>query len=127
MTAKYTHDYDAFRVEVLQADFMLEDMISRALVGQHVAEHISPVETGRFASSWVVEYTRTGGAKGNRAEADLINVDPHAPEIELGHDIANERVTYTKTGRRRKPKVEGPKRHVEGAHVLPRATAAMGD
>ncbi len=125
----YKHNYRAFRTEVLQAAFMENDMVDRATRAQAVAQEDSPRLTGRFAESWVVESGRAGGLKHDRAFAELVNTDPHAADIEFGHDIPvnGEGITYTASGRKRKRKISGPRQHVDGAHVLGKATTAMGD
>ena len=125
----YKHDYRAFGDEVLRSDFMLDDMERRALNAQYVAEGESPSYTGRFRASWVVKSGKNGGRKNDRAYAVVENTDPVAADIEFGHDIpiGGEGVAYTKSGRKRKRKIQGPRRHVDGAHVLGKARAALGD
>lgn len=125
----YKHDYRAFGDEVLRAPFMEEEMVRRALNGLANAEFLASqhVVTGQYAGSFVVESGLRGGAKNDRAFADLTNTDPHAADIEFGHNIPNEKVTYTPSGRRRKPKVAGPNRHVPGLYILTRSIDAMSD
>jgi len=123
----YKHNYRAFGDEVLRADFMERECVDRCLEGQANAEFLASqhVVTGRYAGSFVVESGRRGGKRNDRAFAALVNTDPAAAHIEFGHDIPLEQVTYTKTGRRRKSKATGPKRHVEGLYILTRSIDAM--
>lgn len=126
--ADYTHDYKAFGDEVLRSAFMEAEMVQRALEGLAVAEHLAGdhVRTGHYAASFVVESGRDGGKKSDRAYARLANTDPAAADIEFGHTIPVEPVTYTKTGRRRKSKAAGPGKHVEGQYILTRSLDGMG-
>lgn len=124
MPAKYTHDYKAFGDAVLRAAFMEEHLVGRALHGQAVAEHLAGEHevTGQFQSSFVVESSRSGGGKKHdRAQAILRNVDPNAVSIELGHDIPD---GLPRKGKRRN--AAGPRKHVEGLHILTRALDEMG-
>lgn len=124
MAAKYTHDYKAFGDAVLRSGFMEEHLVGRALQGQAVVEHLAGEHevTGQFQSSFVVESSRSGGGKKHdRAQAVLRNVDPNAVSIELGHDIPD---GLPRKGKRRD--AAGPRKHVEGLHILTRALDEMG-
>jgi hypothetical protein len=123
----YKHHYTVFGDEVLRAEFMERECVDRCLEGQATAEFLASqhVVTGRYAASFVVESGRRGGRRNDRAFAALVNVDPEAAHIEFGHDIPLEQVTYTKTGRRRKSKLAGPRRHVEGLYILTRSIDGM--
>lgn len=124
MAAKYTHDYKAFGDAVLRAPFMEEHLVGRALNGQAAAEALAAEHTltGRFQGSFVVESNRSGGGKKHdRAQALLRNTDPDAGHIELGHDVAD---GLPRKGKRRD--AAGPRKHVEGLHILTRALDEMG-
>jgi len=100
---KYKHDYKAFRIEVLQADFMLEDMGARAKRGLAEAEAISPHDSGEYAESFEAgSEIRRGNGK-PRAVGYLRNTSDHAEFVEYGGQ------------------------NTPAYHVLARSLNAMGD
>jgi hypothetical protein len=124
MGAKYTHDYKVLGDAVLRSGFMEGHLVSRALDAQAVAEHLAGQHevTGQFQSSFVIESNRSGGGKKHdRPQAVLRNVDPNAVSIELGHDVPD---GLPRKGKRRN--AAGPRKHVEGLHILTRALDEMG-
>jgi hypothetical protein len=97
-----------FRREVLQADWMMAEVESRAQRGLVFAEATAPRETGAYSTRFRVRVRKNGGIHKDRAEALLVNTDPAALSIEFGHFTAN-RTTF-----------------VPGHHTLTRALDAMG-
>lgn len=128
MGAKYTHDYAAFRVEVLQAPFMEAEMRRRA---EKVAEQFRatapvgnpiPEDEGGEGDEHPTQYRDsaevTSGPDGGlappgaRAYGRVTVTDEHAMSIEFGHRY------------RRK---DGKIARIEGAHTLTKAMGAAGD
>lgn len=100
---KYKHNFKAFRLEVLQADFMLEHMAERAKRGLAEAESISPHDTGEYAESFEAgSEIRRGNGK-PRAVGYLRNTSEHAEYVEYGAE------------------------NTPAYHVLARSMNAMGD
>lgn len=109
----YRLDPVAFREELLNADWMVGEMLGRAEAGLAVAEATAPVSgepddehRGRYKASFSVDARKHGGIHGDRAEGILSSDDPAALSIEFGHVTAEGRV-------------------VEGSYTLTRATDAM--
>lgn len=109
----YHLDYEAFDIELLNADFMLALMKERADAGKDYAEANAPVSNlpddphrGRYKASFETEVHAFGGADGRRAEGVLWSNDPAALSIEFGH--------VTSAGN-----------YVEGSYTLTRAMDVM--
>lgn len=98
----YKLNHTAFREELLNAPWMVEEMRKRAERGKAYAEQIAPVDTGQYAASFEVESGTHGGIHGDRAWALLSNSDPAAPYVEFGNG------------------------HDHGEHVLLRTMDVMG-
>lgn len=103
--AKYTLNYEAFREELLNAPWMVEEMRSRAERGKAFAESIAPRDTGEFASSFEVDSGTHGGIHSDRAWATLSSNDPAALSKEFGHEAGG--------------------RHVEGSYTLTKTMDVM--
>lgn len=106
MAGVYKHDYAAFGVEVLQADFMVAEMLRRAEKVKAFAEAIAPVgdpatdpHSGRYKESFSVESGVEGEGRHRRAFGRVINSSPDAVLVE----------------------------YVNGDHVMSRALDAAGD
>lgn len=100
---KYKHNYKNFRLEVLQAEFMLAHMDERAQRGLAEAESISPHDTGEYAKSFKAGSEIRRGRGKPRAVGYLRNTSDHASYVEYGSE------------------------HTPAYHVLARSMNAMGD
>lgn len=103
----FTLHPEVFREQVLNADWMVEEMRARADRGREFAESTAPVSSGEYKSSFEVEAGKHGGIHHDRAEAILSSRDPAALPIEFGHQAPNGE-------------------HVEGSYTLTRAADVMG-
>lgn len=78
----FRFDPVAFREQVLNADWMVAEMASRAERGLAFAEGIAPRRTGRYADSFGVQAGKDGGWSGDRAYGLLYNDSDHAVLVE---------------------------------------------
>lgn len=110
----YRHDHAAFGRLVLNADFMRAHLEQRAERVKAAAEALAAEHevSGEFQNSFVTDSGVDGGARGDRAWAQVRNTDPNAISIEAGH-LSGERGSTNR-------------RPVEGLHTLTRALEAGG-
>jgi hypothetical protein len=86
MASEYKHNYVAFRVEILKAPFMIEEMGARVERGKAAAIASAPVDEksrhpGRYKASFEAEVTTR---LHNRATGVLSNTSPEAGFVEFG-------------------------------------------
>ncbi len=77
--AKYSSDYRGVG-EMLRSPGMVADMGRRAELMRPVAVAASPVDTGRYVSS----FETSSGVDGERAYGQLANTAPYAIDVEFG-------------------------------------------
>lgn len=84
--ARYDHDYEAFGRHVLEADWMVAEMLRRAQLGEAAAVAAAPRESGAYADSITSEATirPARGRYKRRAVGRVIATDPAAFQIEHG-------------------------------------------
>ena len=83
MAARYTHHYGPFGEQVLQAGWMVAIMHTKAEAIQAAAIAMSPVRTGEYKASFVVESGVRHG-RTSRAYGRVTNTSRHAMAVEYG-------------------------------------------
>lgn len=85
MASKYTHDYAAFREEVLKAGFMRTEMAARAERVKAAAEAAAPVyEHGPHPGRYKASFTAGTRVLSDRVEGYVENSAPEALAVEYG-------------------------------------------
>lgn len=84
--ARYTHDYDAFGKHVLEAEWMVAEMLRRAELGAAAAIAAAPRDTDAYADSIsaVAGIRPARGRYKRRAVGRVVADDPAAFQIEHG-------------------------------------------
>lgn len=86
MASTYRHDYEAFGKHVLEAEWMVADMLRRAELGAAAAKATAPKDTTAYTDSIEAEAgirPATGRYK-RRAVGRVVANDPAAFQIEHG-------------------------------------------
>jgi hypothetical protein len=118
---KYRLNPGAFRRNLLQADFMVAEMLRRAERVKAAAEASAPVSSGKYKTSFRVRVKKRGGIHADRAEGIVSSSDKGALAIEFGHFTrpsqgAEAAVPFRRGGT-----------FVDGHYTLTRALDAAGD